>query len=295
MARKRKGLSPKQIGHIEEEYGLSYAMFKAFPELGNLLQDAIKDHWSPVRFQAEFRQTNFFKHHSDVWRKNMALKKTDPATYHERWNNNRTQYKDLAASMGVRLSPQTLGRLAERGLLFGWDEGQIRGVLSRYVRPSRTGDYGGDLSAAENDLSSLAYQNGIRISRGQMRNWMKSIARGDATQDQYEKHIRNVAASTFSIYGDQIRHGANVYDIATPYMQAMAQTLELNPSSLDLFDPTIRRAVSGVRTKKGEREPLSITDFEDQLRQDRRWQYTQTATDQAKGFTRALSQMWGLG
>lgn len=294
MARRRKPLGPKQIDHLEEEYGLSYALFKSFPELNHLLQQAIRSNWTPQKFQVELRQTDWFKNHSDVWRKNIGLKKSDPASYRERLFNTRSAFRNIADSLGVTLSPKMFNRLSERALLFGWDEGQMRNTLSNYVRPSRRGDYGGQLASAENNLSQLAYRNGVRVSRGQMRTWMRQLARGDGSEEEFSNWIRNLSANTFRPFADQIRNGADLMDIASPYMETMAQTLELNPNQIDPFDRTIRRVLSGQKNDKGDFEAISLTDFEDSLRRDRRWQFTQTAQDQARGYVNAISKIWGL-
>lgn len=289
------GLSKKQQDQIEQSYGLSYALFQAFPELNTLLGKAVKENWSAQKFQVELRQTDWFKTHSDVWRKNTALKYSDPASYNERLNQQTSQFENLATSLGVHLDPSMNRQLAEQALLFGWDEGQVKNVLSQYVAPSQTGDYGGDLASVEHNLNSLAYQNGIKLSPQQLQGWMQSIANGNASEEELSTQIRDIAAKTFSLYGDQIRGGANLMDIASPYVQAMASTLELNPNNLDLFDPNIRQALTGsLNDKTGQYEPMSVTKFEDSLRQDKRWQYTQTAQDQARGYVAALSNAWGL-
>ena len=278
---------------IEQEYGLSYALFKSFPELDALLKKAVAHSWTAQRFQVELRQSDWFKHHSDVWRQNIALKFSDPSTYKERLGNSLTSVQNLAGAFGARLSDKATRRLAERALLFGWDENQIRDVLAKHVIPSETGHYGGDLSAIENQLRNTALRNGVRIGDHQLRNWMRNIVRGDSSQQQFETHIRDVAAKTFSAYGDQIKGGMDMADLASPYIQSMSDILELNPASLDLYDHTIRKALS-FKNDKGEQVPMSITDFEDSLRQDQRWQYTKQAKDQAKGYTNAIAKMWGL-
>lgn len=289
------GLTKKQQDKIEQSYGLSYALFQAFPELKGLLNQAVKHSWSAGKFQVELRNTDWFKQHSDVWRKNTALKYSDPASYNERLNQQTSQFENLATSLGVHLAPGAQRQLAEQAMLFGWDEGQVKNVLSQYVAPSDTGSYGGDLASVEHNLNSLAYQNGIKLSPQQMQGWMQSIANGNASEEELSTQIRDIAAKTFSLYGDQIRGGANLMDIASPYVQAMASTLELNPNNLDLFDTNIRQALTGsLNDKTGQYEPMSVTKFEDSLRQDKRWQYTQTAQDQARGYVAALSNAWGL-
>lgn len=278
---------------IEQEYGLAYALFKAFPELEKLLRKAVNQSWDANKFQVELRQTEWFKTHSDVWRQNIALKYSDPSTYKERLGNSMTILENLAGAYGAKLSDKASKRLAERALLFGWDENQIRDQLARFVKPSQAGHYGGQLSAVETQLRNTALRNGVRINRDQLQRWMKNIVRGDSSQEQYETFIRAESAKTFSAYADQINGGMDLADVASPYIQTMSEILELNPAGIDLYDRTIRRALS-YKTEKGEPSPMSISEFEDTLRQDKRWAHTQQANDQARGYVDAISRMWGL-
>jgi hypothetical protein len=278
---------------IEEEYGLSWALFQAFPELKHLLTKATGANWSASKFQVELRQTDWFKKHSDIWRQNIALKYSDPTTFKERLGNSRTMVDNLAGAYGAHLTNEASHRLAERALLFGWSEDQIRDVLANHVRPSQAGHYAGQLAPVEQSLRNIALRNGIKLERQQMKNWMRNIVRGNSSQEQYETHIRDMAAHTFQAYGDQIRGGMDLADIASPYINTMAETLELNPASIDLYDKTIRRALSH-RNDKGDAVPLSISDFEDQLRADKRWQYTQSAHDQMTEYAVNLGKMFGV-
>lgn len=279
---------------IEEEYGLSYALFKAFPELNQLLNQAVKGSWTAQKFQVELRQTKWFKKHSDVWRQNTALKYADPATYRERLGNSMATVQNLMGAFGVRLGPKATKRIAERALLFGMSDDQIRDTLANHVKPTSAGHYTGQLSGIEADLRETALRNGVRVGKDQLNRWMKAIVRGDADRDQYNTYLRDLSAKTFEAYGDQIKGGMDLIDLASPYMQSMSEILELNPGSLDLYDKTVRKAMAGVKDKDGKVTPVSITDFEDQLRKDSRWQFTQNAKDTATGYTVALAKMWGL-
>lgn len=278
---------------IEQEYGLSYALFKAYPELMKLLKKAVAENYTAGRFQIELRQTDWFKNHSDIWRQNIALKYSDPATYKERLQNSITSVNNLARAFDADLSQKALRRLSERALLLGWSEDQIRDVLAGHVRPGQDGHYEGQLSAIEAQLRNTALRNGVRVNREQMRGWMRQIVRGNASQDQYQTHIRDLAAQTFAAYGDQIRGGMDVIEVASPYMQTMADLLELNPGSIDLYDQKIRKALS-FKNDKGENVPMSISDFEDEVRRDKRWQYTQGAKDQMTEYAINLGKMFGV-
>lgn len=287
---KEDKLSPREI---EREYGFAYNFFKSDDELWDLLQKAIKNHWSPGRFQAHLQDTKWFKKHSDIWRTNTALKYTDPETFHERLNNYKTQVKALAGRYGADLTQRELDRYAERAYLFGWSEQQIVNHIAKEVHPTKAGHYQGQLATVEQQLRETALNNGVRVPPQQLKKWMRQIVRGNSSMEQYQTYIRDLAANTFGAYGREIKSGMDLIDIASPYIQSMADILELNPNDITLYDRTIRRALS-YKDKDGNPAPMSITDFEDSLRYDKRWQYTDNARETMKGYAVELGKLWGV-
>ena len=290
MAPKKDKLSPREI---EREYGFAYSFFKSDPELWDLLQKAINETWDDMKFAAELKSTKWYRKHSDSWRQVTALKHSDPATYRERLGNMRTQVQNLAGRYSVELTGKELARLSERALLMGWSPDQVLDHIAKDVRPNKTGQYGGELSGIQDRLEQTAYRNGVRLNKKQVNRWMRQIIRGEADVNQFENYIRGLASQTFTAYGKEIKSGMDAIDVASPYMQSMADILELNPASVDMFDRTIRRALSH-KNDKGEPVPMSLTDFEDSLRADKRWQYTDQAREQMKGYAIALGKMWGI-
>lgn len=288
-----KGQDKIDQDEIEQEYGLAYALFKAFPELNKLLTKAVGANWDASKFQVELRQTEWFKKHSDIWRQNTALKYSDPASYKERLNNSVTTVNNLAGAFDADLSDKATSRISERALLLGWDESQIRDVLANHVRPGKDGHYEGELSAVETQLRNTALRNGVRMDRGQLKRWMRNIVRGESSQEQYQTHIRSQAARTFGAFADQINGGVDLADIAQPYVQSMADILELNPGGIDLYDRTIRRALD-QRNHDGHPVAMTMSDFEDSLRQDKRWQHTDQARDQATEYAVRLGEAFGV-
>ena len=287
---KKDKLDPKEI---EREYGFAYAFFKSDPELMQLLKDAVAGTWDVSRFEAGLKNTKWYKKHSDVWRQNTALKYSDPATFKERSDNMRSQIANLAGQFGAKLTNAELNRYTERAILLGWSPDQVVDHIAKEIAPNKSGQYSGDLSAIQDQLERTAHRNGIRLNADQMQKWMKQIVRGDASVDQFENYIRGIAASTFPAYGEQIKAGMDLADVAAPYIQSYADILELNPASVNLFDKTIRGALS-FKDEKGLPSPMSLTQFEDSLRADKRWQYTDNAKQLAQGYAVALGKMWGV-
>ena len=286
-------LSTKELA---EEYGFGWKFFKHNDELWKLLKDATEGPdapWGPQRFITEFRATKWYKTHSEIYRQNKALQYTDPATWRERRANHKAMVDNLASQWGADLDHKQLQRIANRSFMLGWDEAQTLDFLAKRVRPDDHGHYGGELSGIEQHLRDLSYQNGVSIPRVRLRTMMRQIVRGEADVREYETWIRDVAAKTYSAYAKEIKSGVNVLDLASPYIQAMANVLEMNPGAIGLDDRTLRRAMTH-RTDKGEAQPMSLSDFEDSLRADRRWQYTDNAKEQMKAYANALGKMWGV-
>lgn len=282
-----------RVKELAREYGFGWKFFRQDKELWDLLKDATKHSWSPARFAAEFKASKWYRTHRDSYRQMMGLKFSDPAAFKDRLQDSRTRVENLANQWGADLTRKELDRYSHRALLFGWDDGQLLDFLAKEVRPDKPGHYGGELSGIEQQLQSTALANGVRVGRKQLTHWMREIVRGNADSRQYETYIRDIAAKTFSAYGDQIKGGMDAADLAAPYIQSMAEILELNPAQIDLYDKTIRRAMS-AKDEKGKPAPMSITDFEDSLRADKRWQYTDQAHEQMRGYANELARMWGL-
>jgi hypothetical protein len=84
-----------------------------------------------------------------------------------------------------------------------------------------------------------------------------------------------------------------VAEIANPYIRSMATLLELNDADIDLFDPTIRAALTG-RTQDGTPAVKPIWQFENEVRSDSRWLNTNNARDSLDGVGNSILKMWGL-
>jgi len=99
--------------------------------------------------------------------------------------------------------------------------------------------------------------------------------------------------SSFPGLKDQIANGMSVRDAASPYLSGMSSILEVNPESVDLFDPTIRKALTSTDAN-GKSVLTPLWQFESQLKKDPRWLQTNNARDDLMSTTHGLLQSWGL-
>lgn len=286
----------KDIRDLAMDYGWATSVLHEFPELLDVFKQAVKHSWSVQRFQAEVQDTKWFKKHSDTWRTNMYLQLTDPQTYQSRVGQVERGLADAAGSMGIEFkNNRQLKEMAEQAFLHGWDQTKINNVLARMV--DITGKHstgvGGDLASIQEQLNGLALDNGLKISNKTMERWLRQVVRGDSTMEEFKGYIQKQAAAMFPNWAKEIEAGRTVAQIADPYRQRMADLLEINPEDINLNGKLMRQALSS-KNDKGEYDSMSLSDFEDLVRQDHRWQYTDNAREEMSQITAGLLQTFGL-
>jgi hypothetical protein len=142
-------------------------------------------------------------------------------------------------------------------------------------------------------IKNLAMNNGINLSDDAARTYADQIAAGTVDQNTVTNTLRESAASAFPKYADQIKAGLDLSTIADPYVQSMSKILELPSASIDLFNPTIRSALS-YTMPDGSVGTKSLYDFETDLRKDPRWQYTQNAHQDVANSVQKVLQDFGF-
>jgi LysM repeat protein len=126
------------------------------------------------------------------------------------------------------------------------------------------------------DFKNFAAKNGIMLSNQAATDYANKAVAGTLDENTIYNTIRESAASAFPQLADKIKAGIDLKTLADPYIQSMSNILEVPYTSIDLFDPKIRGALS-YTLPDGKVGTKSIYDFEKELRQDPRWQYTNNA------------------
>lgn len=272
---------PMAGDELAEEYGFVEALFNSSPELKKLFNRAVKGQWTGEKFKAELRDTKWWKTHSQKERDYLTLRYGDPATAKQDLKAAFIQVRQLANQMGMVETDALLKKMntwAYNVVAKGWSESQLRYELGKYV--SFKGDnWQGEGGEAIEALHSYAYSMGITMNDKFYTDGARNIIRGVAKQQDYEDKIRKQAKATYSQWSKQIDAGQTVADLASPYMQSMAQILELPSGSVNLFDNTIKKALQYKNTTTGKSEIKALWQFENELRNDPRWRKTKNAQD----------------
>lgn len=280
-----------------KDFGYQLAFLKSDPELYALFQKAVKEGWDPNSntFAVALQKTKWWRTHGETYRQNLAQSKVDPGTFQDRVAQKFADLADLSQQMGGTGSGSIISRLAHDAVLFGWSDAQIRNQLAAYVKITggRAQGQAGDTVQA---LRQTAWRNGVKVSDNWLQTQARSIAAGNMTLEDAQRTLREQYAKSLAPgFAKELSSGMDLYDIASPYIQSMASTLELNPTDIDLFDPTIRNALNakGPDGKPGGTQTLY--DFEQGLRNDKRWLKTKQAQDQTMTVAHQVLSDMGLG
>jgi len=143
------------------------------------------------------------------------------------------------------------------------------------------------------EFKNFAAKNGIMLSDSAATDYANKTVAGVIDADTVYSTLRESAASAFPQLADKIKSGIDLKTLADPYIQSMSNLLEIPYTAIDLFDPKIRGALS-YTLADGKVGTKSIYDFEKELRQDVRWQYTNNAKKEVADTTLRVLQDFGF-
>lgn len=283
-----KKLTPEELA---ANYGWSIGFLNSNPELKKLFDSAVAESWTDGKFQAELRDTKWWKETSQTAREAQVLEKTDPATWQAQKEATLLQVRMLAAEIGAAVPEAQLKKMADTVMRTGMQEDALRYALGDYVKFTKDGTLKGEAGMHEYTMKQYAAQYGVEIDDQAIKNQAARIVKKIATTEDFEKDIREQAKSAFPGWAAQIDAGITMQDLASPYRNVMAKELELPETTIDMNDPIIRSALNGMNPE-GQPVGMTLTDFQAGLKNDPRWRKTQSAQDQMMGVgTQVLKDM----
>lgn len=279
---------------LEKQYG-SIAVALGDTELQHLVQQAVNQGWDDDTFQGKLLDTKFFKKHTDDQRNWLLLQATDPQEAKHELNKQIAAVKQGASSLGVTLSPDEVQHIAQQSLLNGWadDQQKLQKAIGAHFQMKQA-HASGVAGTLQDQFNQLAENYGIRVSDDTVARWIKRNFTGKMTADDVKAFFEQQALSMYPGLSDQIKQGMSVADVASTYRDSMAQILELDPNTINVFDPTVRKALQFQPDPTKPSELMPLWQFEQQVRKDPRWLNTQNAKQSVMDTGISILKDWGL-
>ena len=292
---------------VPGKLGLSYALLTQLSESNDPDAVALSQFFNQLTAEYFDNPTGFnadaavVRLNSQSWMqkyKSTAVKDMDfeaqfPELYAQDVASRVETLRDQASSYGATLTEDQLRDLAVQARRMNMNPSELNNALSNYISFD-SGDIKGSAGMSQRNIKLWALKNGLELSDNMVNNYVKSIVKGDTTEDDVLQDLRNTyLVGAFPAWSDRIQSGMDPADIAAPYKQRMARLLEVDESQIDLNDQLLQQAMQGVG-QDGKPSVVPLYAFDKQIRKDDRWQYTENAMDTyAKTGTRIL-QMFGL-
>ena len=194
-----------------------------------------------------------------------------------------------AVQRGIGLSKTQEKFLLNQAISQGWDSATLQENIARVGAVGETGESAQAIDA----LRQFATAYGVEYNPSWYQNAAKLVLGGQATLDQFQNEIKTISKSKYTNYGDLIDQGMTPVDIASPYMQLMANTLELDPTLVSLTNPVIENALTRMG-EDGKSKPMSLQEFKIQLKKDPQYAKTQQGQKEYIGTGLKILQDFGL-
>jgi hypothetical protein len=249
--------------------------------------------WSADSFKLEMNSQPWRQKYNSKAIEDMDLEAQFPELYAEQLNADVEALRDEAVQFGADIAEDELRELAKQKRRFGLTDAQMRNTLTD-LATAKSGDFRGATGELQRSLREWSRRNGLSLTDNLVSDYVRRIQRGDMTEaDVLQDLRRTYMAGAYPAWSDRIDSGYDIADIAAPYRERMARLLEVDDTSIDFNDPLLQKGLQGVGAD-GKPSVVPLYEFERQVREDPRWQYTDNAYATYTDVGTQLLQMFGF-
>lgn len=292
--------APLSMTDMAAKYGLAADVLKHNKEIRDLVKRAVKEGWDGTLFQAHLKNTKWWRTTSDTQRKYFLLRYEDPATYKQKIKNYNFSINQMAVQIGLtnQYVDGKATKLLQNAVLHkmrdGWSDAQLKAYLSQAIG-MHDGEMYGDAGEAYDQIFQLAYQNGLSYSKSWYTKNIRNVIAGKTTIEALTAGIRSQAAAKYYAFAPQIRAGQNVMDLAAPYIQTVAQLLELPVTDVDLHNKYVNKAMT-TKVASGAQPATQypLWQFENDVRSDPLWKKTNNARESMFSVAHQVAKDFGM-
>jgi hypothetical protein len=195
-----------------------------------------------------------------------------------------------AVQRGINLTKQQEKTLLNQAISQEWDSATLQENIARVGSVGETGES----AQIIDNLRQFATAYGVEYNPAWYENAARLVLGGQTTLDQFQNEIKNISKTKYLNYADLIDQGMSPTDIASPYMQVMANTLELDPTLVSLTNPIIENALTRIG-EDGNPRPMGLQEFKTMLKTDRSLGYSKTEQGQKEYLGTGLKVLQDFG
>ena len=242
--------------------------------------------------QAAILASNFYRNNNVTARARKQAELAQPGVYSDGLEDYKLKTRKNLVSAGLKMDAKLFEGLAKTAYDSGMSEDQLKNLV---VSSGLVTGYGGAVLGDTSSLKNYANSFGV-IKYLDEKYWAQKsqdLFLGNTTTEDIEEEVRNLAASAFPGYTDQIKAGISVDSLASAYKGSMASVLERDSDSITYDDPRLRAALQYVGPD-GKPAVKPLWQFEKELRMTPEWEKTNNARDTVDSLAYKVISDMGL-
>lgn len=221
---------------------------------------------------AAIYRSNFYKNNTSTARQRRASQQTQPGAYKTQLDDWKLKTKKRLVQTGLRITTG-IENMLETAYLTGMSDDQVDAAISK---AGLIGQVGGTTGAAVNTLKSYARSFGVDslYNDAYWQQSSKDLFDGTTTEEDIKATIRQLAATTYPAFADDLNAGKSLDAQASYITQTLSNLLE-RPVTIN--SPEAKRFLQYInpQTGKAEKPPQYLVEKEGKKLPG--WDYTDNA------------------
>lgn len=264
----------------------------------------------PALQQQIIQGTTWYKNQTDTQRKYAFYKETNPGQYAADLQLNASNIVKQFYGNGLTISSADAIKYADQmmqqavikdGKVIRYDQDFLNKLMADAIKFDKTNtldgkviyDLDGKLETMANALYQKAWDYGYPATTSNkgfetwFENTVKGLVAGTLNPEDVDNELQSRAMSLFPGLKEQITRGQSLRDAADPYLQAIAQTWEVDPDTLDLNNDTVQQVLN-YTDDKGNIVPMNLYGAKKTARRHANFDYTQTAKEEKTNIAQTI-------
>jgi hypothetical protein len=287
----RQGLNA--MGFASQLLNSNHSLKQAFQEILRK-QIPVDTSAGQARARAIIENTDWWQNHTKAQRSFDMLRYSDPETWKQAIGDTRASLLQLAQQSGVHIGDNELDQLAHvvaRNGLTSQEQGEL---IAHHFDYNPHKGYTGTAGQAIDNVKATASAYYVPVSDQRIQHLTREVIAGNLDPNSLNDLFKEHALSMFPYLKKQLDNNHTIADIADPYVQAYANTLEVDPASIKPRDPLVMQALQARDHQSGELGVMPLWQFQQHLYDDPRWLETQNAKQSLTSTTGQVLQKLGL-
>ncbi len=262
------------------------------PEVRDVLIRATQGGWDQGQLQGEIYKTWWWKLTDASMRVWDAKIFQDPATTQKEWDQKALQVHNKALQLGAPVTHSDAHWLAGRVLREGWSDEQLNSFLGQTIR-NAGGASPGLVTDKMAGIKALAGKYLSSMDDAKAQEYAIRITEGSINQEAIETMLRDQAKNRFGWLSERIDQGLSPLDLFDSTRRVVAETLEMDPATINLNDPKWSELTSPVMEGTKQRS-MNFAEAQRWARKRAEWRFTDNANKESSQMSLNLLKTMGV-